>query len=331
MCDNRTFSKDVVLRAVAVACLLALAGDANTASAQPLTLRLGYGTAAEEPLWLVVAKPDLAKNHGKAYALDAIRFTGSDKRSQAFEAGAIDLASSSANGVLFAAAEGVKAKIIASLSRESTRGFSTAYYVKESSPIKSVADVKGRIVGINGFSTSGHLWLKAALDKHGLSDADVTIAPVPFPAMQEALDAGKVDVAELPQPFAALAERQMRLRKIFDAKYGVPFDEELIVLIGKDEFLQSNAQAVRAFLADLTAATQFYLEKPREARQLLIDAKMVRVNPEVYMGMNDYYRDPSLRIDVDALEQMQAFQIKAGFQKKRADVRALVDLSYLPK
>ena len=82
MCDNRTFSKDVVLRAVAVACLLALAGDANTASEQPLTLRLGYGTAAEEPLWLVVAKPDLAKNHGKAYALDAIRFTGSERQTR---------------------------------------------------------------------------------------------------------------------------------------------------------------------------------------------------------------------------------------------------------
>jgi hypothetical protein len=28
---------------------------------------------------------------------------------------------------------------------------------------------------------------------------------------------------------------------------------------------------------------------------------------------------------------MQAFQIKAGFQKKQVDVKALVDLSYLPR
>ena len=91
-----------------MACVLALlAGSVSTALAQPATLRLGYGTAAEEPLWLIVAKPELAKNQGKAYTLDATRFTGSDKRGQAFEAGAIDLASSSANGVIFAAAEGV--------------------------------------------------------------------------------------------------------------------------------------------------------------------------------------------------------------------------------
>jgi ABC-type nitrate/sulfonate/bicarbonate transport system substrate-binding protein len=207
--------------------------------------------------------------------------------------------------------------MIASISRESPRGFSTSFYVKDDSPIKSVADLKGKIVGINGFYTSGHLWLKTALEKHGLTDTDVTITPVPFPAMQEALEAGKVDLGMFPQPFAALAEKQAKVRKIFDAKYGMPFEEELIVLIGKDEFLKKNAAAVRAFLEDLKASMQFYLEKPREARQLLIDHKMVRVNPDVYLSMNDYYRDPTLRVDVEALEKMQAVQIAAGFQKKR--------------
>ena len=57
----------------------------------------------------------------------------------------------------------------------------------------------------------------------------------------------------------------------------------------------------------------------------------VRVNPDVYTTMQDYYRDPTLRVDVEALERMQAFQIKAGFQSKRADVRSLVDLGYLPQ
>jgi hypothetical protein len=94
----------------------------------------------------------------------------------------------------------------------------------------------------------------------------------------------------------------MKVRKIFDAKYGVPFDEELIVLMGKDEFLKKNAAAIRALLADLTEATGFYLEKPREARQLLVDSKMVRATPDVYIAMNDYYHEPTMRIDVEALE-----------------------------
>ena len=321
---------NLAARALAVACVIGMAA-AGAARGEPVTFRLGYGGAAEEPMWLLIAKPDLAKNYGKAYTLDATRFASSDKRAQAFAADAIDLSVGGANGVIFAAAEGVTAKFIASISRESKRGFSTSYYVKESSPIKAVSDLKGKIVGINGFSTSGHLWLKAALEKHGLSDADVTITPVPFSAMQEALSAGKIDLGMFPQPYAALAEKQMKVRKIFDAKYGMPFDEDLNVLVGKDAFLKKNAEAVKALLQDLTAAMQFYLNNPRAARQALIDARMVRVDPEVYMTMQDYYREPSLRVDADALEQMQAFQIKAGFQTKRVDVHALVDLSYLPR
>jgi ABC-type nitrate/sulfonate/bicarbonate transport system substrate-binding protein len=323
----------IALRSVATAsCIAIIAGHAGVAyGQQPVTFRLGYGGAAEEPMWLLVAKPELARNYGKAYRLDPIRFTSSDKRAQAFEAGAIDLSVGGANGVIFAAAEGITGKLIASIARESARGFSTTFYAKEISAIKSAADLKGKVVGINGFSTSGHLWLKAALNKHEIAETDVRITPVPFSAMQEALDAGKIDLGMFPQPFAALAERQMKVRKIFDAKYGMPFDEELTVVVGKDAFLKSNAAAVRALLEDLKASMQFYLDKPREARQLLIDARMVRVNAEVYMTMQDYYRDPTLRVDADALERMQEFQVKAGFQAKNANVRSLVDLGYLPQ
>jgi len=319
-----------LLRGTVVGCILGSTGFGGMLRAAPVTLRIGYGGAAEEPLWLLIAKPELGRNYGKVYTLDATRFQGSDKRAQAFEAGAIDLAAGGAIGVIFAAAEGVTAKIIASICRESSRGFSTSYYAKSDSTIKSVADLKGKIVGINGFSTSGHLWLKAALEKNGLSDTDVTITPVPFSAMQEALAAEKIDLGMFPQPFAALLEKDAKVRKIFDAKYGLPFDEELDVIIGKDEFLKKNAVAIRAMLEDLKAAMHFYLEKPREARQLLIDTKMVRVSSDVYLGMNDYYRDSTLRPDADALVEMQQFQIKAGFQSKSVDVRALVDLNYLP-
>src|SRR5262249_11758050 len=130
---------DVKVAARQLACLIVLAAaTTDLAFGQPVTLRLGYGMAAEEPLWVVVTKPDLAKHYGKAYALDATRFTGSDKRSQAFEAGAIDLAASSANGVIFAAAEGVAAKDIRSNSRPNPRGVRTSFYVQQGSPIKTI-------------------------------------------------------------------------------------------------------------------------------------------------------------------------------------------------
>jgi ABC-type nitrate/sulfonate/bicarbonate transport system substrate-binding protein len=318
----------IVLNSILAACgAIALA---SAVAAEPIKLRIGYGVAAEEQLWLLIAKPDIGSHYGKLYTIEGTRFTGSDKRAQAFEAGAIDIASSSANGVIFAAAEGITGKIIASVSRESQRGYSTTFYANASAPIKSVSDMKGKTVSVNGFSTSGHLWLKAALEKAGLAESDVTIVPISFSAMAESLRSGKIDVGEFPQPFDALLHKEAKVTKIFSAKDAIPGDEELIVLVGKDAFLKANAAAIRAFLEDLRAATKFYLDNPLVARQILIDTKMVRVPADVFLGMRDYYREPSMRVDAATLEQMQDYQFKAGFQKKKADIKQLVDMSYLP-
>lgn len=303
---------------------------AGSAHSEPTKIRLGYGVAAEEQLWLLIAKPDIGAHYGKDYVIEGTRFSGSDKRAQAFEAGAIDIASSSANGVIFGAAEGVSGKIIASISRESQRGYSTSFYALGSSAIKTVADLKGKTIAINGFGTSGHLWLKTALAKAGLKESDVTIVPVPFPAMAESLRSGRIDVGEFPQPFDALLHKEMAATKIFSAKDAIPTDEELIVLVAKDRFLKANTAAVKAFLDDLRTATKFYLERPQQARQILIDTKMVRVPADVYLGMRDYYRDPTLHADVKTLEAMQESQFAAGFQTKKADINKLVDSSYLP-
>jgi hypothetical protein len=47
--------------------------------------------------------------------------------------------------------------------------------------------------------------------------------------------------------------------------------------------------------------------------------------------MQDYYRDPDLKVSVESLERMQEIQIKAGYQEKPVDFKKLVDTSYLPK
>ena len=147
--------------------------------------------------------------------------------------------------------------------------------------------------------------------------------------MAEALKAGKVDVGEFPQPFADMLEREMKVRKLFDSQYGMPFEQELIVLVGKNTFVKQNAAAIRALLDDLRTSTRFYVENPREARQIILDAKALRIAPDIYLGMRDYYRDPTMLPDGAALERVQEIMIKSGFTKTRADIANIVDISYL--
>lgn len=312
---------------------LALAGAIGAnAVADPVKIRIGRGSAAEEQLWLLQAMPKIAPNQGKLYTIEMTRFRGTDKRFQAFEAGALDAATGSANSIIFAASQGVKLTAVASLSKETKSGFATNYLVQEKSGINSIKDLKGKVIGVNGLKSSIHMWAIMVLQKAGLDPAkDVRFTPVRFPAHDAALRAGKIDVGAFPQPFAHIAKGKGGMKVLFTSKDAVPFDEELILLVFKPEFIQKHPAVVRGFLSDLVAATKYYLENPKEARQALIDAKITRIPPKVYFEMKDYAREPTARIDVEALKKMQDLQIKVGFQEKKADIDKLVDLSYLPK
>src|SRR5262249_21321858 len=156
----------------------------------------------------LIAKPAIGKSQGTAYTIESTRFRSSAQLAQAWEANAVDICSFSAAGFIFAAAAGVEGILIASIARESQRGFSTSFYAKDRSDITSVPTMRGKVVGINGFNTAGHLWLIAALKKHGMTDKDVRITPVGFAAMQESLRAGRIEVGMFPQPFAAMLEKQ---------------------------------------------------------------------------------------------------------------------------
>ena len=50
-------------------------------------IRFGRGFAAEEQVWLMSARPDLAPNQGKRYQLKQILFQANPERFQAFPRG----------------------------------------------------------------------------------------------------------------------------------------------------------------------------------------------------------------------------------------------------
>jgi ABC-type nitrate/sulfonate/bicarbonate transport system substrate-binding protein len=306
---------------------LGLLLNQGPAQAEPVKIRVGIGSAVEEQIWLLIARPDLGTNYGKAYTIDWNRFPGADKRIQAFEAGAQDVITASANGAILAASEGIDFKMVASLSRESSQGFFTKFMVRESSPLRSVKDLKGKKIGINGFNGSGHLWTHVVLEANGMSEKDVTLVPLPFPAQAEGLKSGTIDVGMFPQPFARMVEKDMPVRSIYSSKDAAAFDEELMLLIAKPEWINKNSAALKAMIEDLVAVTKYYAEHSADARQALIEKNMVRIDKDTYVSMQDYYRDPSVRVSLTSLEKMQDLQMRAGFQSKKVDLACRVDLA----
>ncbi len=311
---------------------LSLATVVSTVSAQPVPIRVGHGASAEEPLWVMKAAPEATPAQGKAYQLDFNMFRGSDKRFQAFEAGELDIATGSAHSVLMAAAQGARFKVVASLSREGGQGFATRYMVRQDSPIKSIGDLKGKTVGINGVRSSAEVWARLALEKNGLNTRrDVTWVALPFPSQGEAVRAGKLDIGAFPQPFAAFEEQRGGMRTVFTSTDGIGREEDLMVLMVSEKFATQQPAALKAFLADLVSATRYYTEKPQEAKQKLIEAKLVSIPLDTFISMRDYKRPLDARVDVESLKSMASELTKFGFITRPLDVAAIVDMSFLPR
>ncbi|HVR88323.1 MAG TPA: ABC transporter substrate-binding protein [Candidatus Limnocylindria bacterium] len=311
----------------------ASAGALATPPAQPVEIRLGYGTAAEENVWLMLAKPDLAPNQGKWYSLKATQFRASDERLSAFEAGQLDAGTMPAATALFAADRGVPLKLVASIVRESIdpKWFRTTFIALADSGIKSPKDLKGKTIGLPGFKTATEAWSRATLTAAGLDpNKDVKFVVIGFPAMGEALRTKKVDAGAFPQPFYAIEKAKGGIVDVYDSRTGSPFEEDNLTLAFTPDFVAKNPGVMRAFLADFVATTKWYLANQKDGRQALIDKKFVATTPDIYLGLVDYFREPTGKISTDGLQKHHDQLLANGWIAKKVDLTKLVDLSLLP-
>src|SRR5690242_346790 len=59
-------------------------------AAAPVLIRYGHQPGAEEPLWVIPLKPEIAPNYGKAYTVEFVPFRANAERMQAYQASQLD-------------------------------------------------------------------------------------------------------------------------------------------------------------------------------------------------------------------------------------------------
>jgi ABC-type nitrate/sulfonate/bicarbonate transport system substrate-binding protein len=307
----------------------------NAVAAEPPLIRLGRGFAAEEQVWLMSARPDLTPNQGKAYQLKQILFQANPERFQAFLAGELDAGTAPGLAVIFARAQGVDMKLVASVCMEAAgkEWFSTTYMVKDDGPIKTAKDLKGGTIGVVGIKTATDLWARAGLINAGLvPDRDTKVVPMAFPVIGDAVRTGKVSAGTFVEPFYSAELAKGGLRKLFTAVDAVGYDHELLDLFFGEKFLKAHPEAVRAFLADYVAVTKYYLANTAQAKRDLVKAGFVRTPLDIYLKNADWKRDANARLDVASLKKLSTFMLeKLQWLEKPVNVDEMVDQSFLPR
>lgn len=185
-------------------------GIAHAADA-PLTLRIGYQKSST----LTV----LAKTRGtleRALASQQVTITWHEFTSglpllEALNVGSIDFSADVADTVpVFAQAAGAR---IAYVARETPSPEAEAILVRQDSPIRTLADLKGKRVAVTK-GAGVHFLLIAALQSAGLRASDVKPAYLTPADGRAAFASGNVDAWVTWDPFVASVERQDKVRRL---------------------------------------------------------------------------------------------------------------------
>jgi NitT/TauT family transport system substrate-binding protein len=154
-----------------------------------------------------------------------------------------------------------------------------ALLVAKASPVKNARDLEGKTVAVNTLNNIVHLMAMAWLDKNGASSAKVKFVEVPFPQMEAALAAGKIDAASVHEPFASAA-----LAKDVARLLAHPWSDVLARFLiaswfASDKWLQKNRQTAQAFISALNRGVDAISADPKGSREAI--AKWTGLPPEL--------------------------------------------------
>jgi ABC-type nitrate/sulfonate/bicarbonate transport system substrate-binding protein len=308
-----------------VSLVLAVAGCALASSlaAAQETIRVGWTIPAEEAKYWMMRRPEQFAQLGKTYKIEWTQFQGTAPMVQAMVAGALDCSTqaplSLANGVL----QGdLQAYIVAQHVGERPGSFSVYWAVKDDSPIKTVADMKGKSVGTNVFGSGilGPMFL--LLRKNGLDPQnDIRMVETGFPGSEDAIRTGRVDVGVLNQPFAARAEKKGGLRKLFalsDQQQNIVH----ILEVCRKDFVDKNPELVKSYVRDLTTGMKKALADRAETLKVVNEVikAPIEVLDTYLLKANDFAREPGAAPNFPAIQAMFDIYAATGMIKQKLDV-----------
>jgi ABC-type nitrate/sulfonate/bicarbonate transport system substrate-binding protein len=135
---------------------------------------------------------------------------------------------------------------------------------------KSVAQLRGKKVGVSSFSGAVYNSTRAMLSAGGLDpDKDVIIIPMGRePIRLQALFSGSIDAATLPVPLHAVAEEKgFSLLADIEGKFEVPFSGITVT----DKKLRENPDEVKRFIRAMVKASGFFLSHRNESVALYME------------------------------------------------------------
>lgn len=313
-----------------------LALSAAVASADPLEIRIAWTTVPGQLTPVLFAKTDQLKHEGTSYVVKHFHFAGSGPMVSALASGQIDIAQLAPSSLGFAIenAHIADIKVITDGYQDGVDGhYSCVFLVRKDSPIKSVDDLRGKVVGVNAFGGAIDIAARAMLRTHHLeANKDYTMVEGAFPNLDPMLEQQKVDLIGLVLPFSEVAEQKGDVRPLFRMKDALG-TTQMLFNVARASFLAKNRAALADFFEDYVRAQRWFLDPANHDQAVQIVADFNKRPASVFSSYlftpADFHRDPNARPNLAALQRNMEQLKELGFLKTDVDVKRYADLSYI--
>ncbi len=245
-------------RALVCAAFIAAAAPAVSHAQTPLNMAVVSRTVFYLPAWMAQSQ-GFFKAEGLAVTMKV--YDGSDQISRDLRANTQQIAISSIESVIADAYKGGSVKIIAGNSQR------PPHYIIAQPEIKTLADLKGKLMGVVSMHEGTTFFVPDIAKKAGLKASDIRVEAVGgSPTRERLLKERKIDAGMQPYPLSYEADAQgfSNLGPVADI---VP-DYQFSAVMVDENWARANRTVVVGFLRALRNGTAYMFAHPDEAAEV---------------------------------------------------------------
>jgi sulfonate transport system substrate-binding protein len=232
------------------------------AAGDPPQLRLGFQKSAVN--LVIVKQQGVLEKRFPNTRVQWIEFPAGPQLLEALSVGALEFGLTGDSPPVFAQAAG---KELLYVGAEPSKPLSSAILVPEGSPLKTLAELKGKRVAFQKGS-SAHYLVVRALEKVGLSFRDITPIYLAPAEARAAFERHSIDAWAIWDPFYAATELSIKPRVL---THGVGLSGNNSFYLAAKPFAEKHPQVLYALFEELTKADAYVQGHRQEAAQLISD------------------------------------------------------------
>lgn len=304
----------------------------HTARANPLTIRFGWSSMPSHLVPAIFKVTPALRHYNKSYAVEPQRFSASTPMITAMAANQVDISVFAPTALALAVINAkLDMKIVGDNLQDGKPGYrSQSLYVKAASPIKTVTDLRGKRIGVNGIGSASYTSIVAMLRKHNMNEkTDATFIEVSFANQLPMIEDDKIDATTIPPPLCDQLVAEGKYRMLFSSADAMgPTQYNFFAL--RSDYLKQNRAVLVDMLEDYMRALHWMYAPANRDQAMKIVADEARLPIERMSHLltkADWYRDPDLVPNVPGIQVTIDTVHGLGFLPRKVEVAPMVDLS----